>query len=172
LGEVLPVDLDTGGLEALDEPVVGHAVGASSRVDALDPQRAEVTLARAAIAIRVVERVEHLLLRLAVEPRPLTAVAAGALENDATLLVGVDCPLHACHWRTPCFGTPAQCRQGRGRVSGRANSSSACDRLSRPRPLPGDGCASCGCRLLARRRRRRPTCDRPAGASICRCWSP
>src|SRR5437764_769158 len=92
-----------GGLQALDEAVVGHAVGASGRVDALDPQRAEVALARAAVAIGIVERVEHLLLRLAVEPGPLAAVAAGPLENDATLLVGVDRPLYACHGRTPCI---------------------------------------------------------------------
>src|SRR4051812_2254046 len=103
LGEVLAVDLDAGGLQTLDEAVVGHAVGAGGGVDPLDPQRAEVALARATVAIRVVERVEHLLLRLAVEPGPLAAVAAGPLENDATLFVGVDRPLYACHGRTPCI---------------------------------------------------------------------
>jgi hypothetical protein len=41
--------------------------------------------------------VEHLLLGLAVEPGTLPAVSARALQDDSTLLVGVDRPLDACH---------------------------------------------------------------------------
>src|SRR6478735_1226075 len=99
--EDLAVDLDTGGLEALHEPVVRHAVGAGRSVDALDPEATEVTLLRATVTVGVTQRVGDLLLGLAVEARPLTAVAAGALENDSTLLLGVDRPLHACHVNTP-----------------------------------------------------------------------
>src|SRR3954462_2865768 len=86
LGQVLAIDLDARSSLTLDEVVVGHAVGASCSVDPLDPQRTEVTIARTAVAVGVVERVEHLLLRFAVEPGPLAAVTAGPLENDATLL--------------------------------------------------------------------------------------
>src|SRR5699024_6746871 len=45
LGQDLAVDLDLGQLQALDQAVVGHVVLASSGVDALDPQLAELTLA-------------------------------------------------------------------------------------------------------------------------------
>src|SRR5438874_1135543 len=79
-GEDLAVDLDTGGLEALDEPVVGDAA-----------------LAGTAVPVSVVERVEHLLLGLAVQPRTLTPVTAGQFESCATLLLGVHRPLDACH---------------------------------------------------------------------------
>src|SRR5262245_5113253 len=76
LGQDLAVDLDAGQPQALDETVVRHAVGAGGRVDARDPQLAEVALAVTAVAVGVLHRVEHLLLGLAVEPRTLTAVAA------------------------------------------------------------------------------------------------
>src|SRR5215207_2163225 len=89
LGEHAAVDLDAREPEALDEAVVREAVLAARSVDALDPQAAEVALALAAVAVRVDERVGDLLLRLAVQARTLSAVTGGALEDDATLLVGV-----------------------------------------------------------------------------------
>ena len=81
VGQDLAVDLDTGGLEALDEAVVGHPLGAGRGVDPLDPQLAEVALVLAPVVVAVDQRVGDLLLRLAVEPRALAAVAAGALED-------------------------------------------------------------------------------------------
>src|SRR3954452_24531967 len=99
--EDLAVDLDTSGLEALHEPVVRHAVGAGRGIDALDPEATEVTLLGATVPVGIDQRVGDLLLGLAVQTRPLPAVTAGALENDATLLLGVDRPLHACHVNTP-----------------------------------------------------------------------
>src|SRR5687767_5886469 len=81
VGEDLAVDLDAGGLEPLDEAVVGHAVLTSGGVDAGDPELPEVALALLAVPVLVRRRVEQLLLRLAVEPAPLTAVAAGLLED-------------------------------------------------------------------------------------------
>src|SRR4051812_11970218 len=159
LGEVLAVDLDTGGLEALDEPVVGHAVGASSRVDALDPQLTKLTLARPAVAVGVVHRVEHLLLGLAVEPRALAAVAAGALEYDATLLVGIDCPLHACHGNS-LLGLMSS--TGRRLPSGRAASSpSWCRRRTGSPRWPTGVCGSTTCA-------RAGGCGWRGGASACR----
>src|SRR5919202_1528889 len=101
LGQHAAVELDAGELEALHEPVVGHVVLAGRGVDAGGPQLAEVTLADLAVAVLVGGRVEDLLLGLAVQPGPLAAVAAGRLEGRPALLLGVDRPLHACHWRAP-----------------------------------------------------------------------
>ena len=53
VGEVLAVHLDTGGLEALDQPVVGDVVGTRGRIDPRDPQLAELALAGAAVTVRV-----------------------------------------------------------------------------------------------------------------------
>src|SRR6266702_1600402 len=104
LGEHAPVHVHASGLQALDEPVVGDAVRARGSVDALDPQPAERALAVLAARIGVGHRVEHLLLGLAVHPRPLAAVPAGPLKHHPALLVGVDRPLHACHFLLPGGG--------------------------------------------------------------------
>src|SRR5699024_3204844 len=77
--------------------VVRQTVRTCPRVDALDPQTTEVALTLAPVTVRVDERVSDLLLRLAVETRTLTAVAGGALEDDATLLVRVYRALDSCH---------------------------------------------------------------------------
>src|SRR3954468_23103168 len=105
LGQDATVQLDAGELEPLHEPVVGHVVQPGRGVDAGDPQLAEVTLARLAVAVVVGRRVEQLLLGLAVQPRTLTAVTGGGLEGRPALLLGVDRPLHACHVSTPVFSS-------------------------------------------------------------------
>src|ERR1700729_554260 len=38
-----------------------------------------------------------LLFGFAVQAGPLAAIAFGSLQDGAALLLGVDCPLHACH---------------------------------------------------------------------------
>src|SRR6202011_1878406 len=40
----------------------------------------------------------HRLLVLAVQPGALTPVPTSQLKGGSTLLMGVDRPLHACHW--------------------------------------------------------------------------
>src|SRR6185437_6986034 len=90
--------LHTGSLEALDQPVVGDVVGARRRVDARDPQFAELALAGTPVAVRVLQRMQLLLFGFAVEPGSLAAIALRGLQDAAPLLVGVDRPLHACHW--------------------------------------------------------------------------
>src|SRR5690606_17341751 len=70
LGQHAAVDLDLRDLQALDEPVVGHPVGAGRGVDPLDPQATEVTLAGATVTVAVDQRVGDLLLGLAVEAGP------------------------------------------------------------------------------------------------------
>jgi hypothetical protein len=101
VGEDATVDLDASEVQSLDEAVVGEAVGARCGVDALDPQATEVTLAGAAVTVRVDEGVCDLLLGLAVEARTLPAVPLGALEDDPALLVSVDCSLYSCHCSVP-----------------------------------------------------------------------
>src|SRR5690606_41771051 len=48
VGQDAAVNADAGQVQTLDEAVVGEAVCAGRRVDALDPQATEVTLAGAA----------------------------------------------------------------------------------------------------------------------------
>src|ERR1700761_3032655 len=110
LGQHAPVHFDLGRLQALDEAVVGDAVGPGGRVDALDPQPPEGALAVLAVAVGVGHRVELLLLGLAVQPGPLAPVAAGPLKDGAALLLGVGRPLDACH----VFVTPSASARERG----------------------------------------------------------
>ena len=98
VGEHTTVDLDTRGLEALDEAVVREAVRAGSGVDALDPEATELALLGATVTVGVDHRVDDLLLGLAVQARALPAVAARPLEGRPALLLGVDGPFYACHW--------------------------------------------------------------------------
>src|SRR2546423_2507360 len=123
LGQDLAVDLDASQVQALDEAVVGHALGAGRGVDALDPQPAEVALAVLAVPVGVDEGVGDLLLRLAVQPRALAAVAGGLLQDYPALLLGVHCPLDACHCSISCSVT------GRGAISAGAQRPSS--RLTR-----------------------------------------
>src|SRR5690606_3125121 len=97
LGEPATGDLHAGQAPALAAADVGEASRAGARGDPLGPQAGEVALALAAVAVRVDERVGDLLLRLAVQARTLTPVARGTLEDDATLLLRVDCALDSSH---------------------------------------------------------------------------
>ena len=97
VGEDLAVDLDAREAEAGHEPAVGRAVLAAGGVDALDPQAAEVALAGAPVAIGVLQAVHHLLVGGAAGTALVAVVALGALERDATLLLGVDGSLHPGH---------------------------------------------------------------------------
>src|SRR5690606_39179254 len=101
VGQDATVNADAGQVESLDETVVGEAVRTGGSVDALDPQATEVTLAAAAVTVRINQRVGDLLLCLAVQTRTLSAVTGGALQNDPALLVGVDSPLYSCHFLVP-----------------------------------------------------------------------
>src|SRR3954451_17031799 len=90
VGQDLAVQLDAGQLQTMDERAVGHALGARGRVDARDPQTAEVTLAVATIAVRVRVRLHHRFLRALVRGVGLPAEALGPLEDLAALLARVD----------------------------------------------------------------------------------
>src|SRR5665811_246250 len=88
-GQVLAVDLDSSGLHALDETVVGQVVRTDSRIDAGNPQATEIAFAGLAVAVRVDQRVRDLFFGLAVEARALTAVARCSLECLPALLMCV-----------------------------------------------------------------------------------
>jgi len=55
-------------MQAGDEPAVAHAVEAGCRVDPLDPQLAEVALARPPVAVGVLHRVHELLIGGSIRP--------------------------------------------------------------------------------------------------------
>src|SRR6185503_3879793 len=82
--EHLAVDLDVGALQACHEHAVAHAQLAHRRVDARDPQRAELALLHAAVAVRILPRLHQRLLRDAVD---VLAPAAESLGLPEDLLV-------------------------------------------------------------------------------------
>src|SRR3546814_18152352 len=88
--EDLAVELDAGELQAVHEHRVGHAVLPHAGVDALDPQRAEVALAVAAVTVGVLQA---LLDRLHGEPEDVLAAAGIARRLvDALLVAGIQRP--------------------------------------------------------------------------------
>src|SRR4029453_17499038 len=99
--ERLPVELDPGALQAVHELVVGEAVRAGRGVDAHDPERAEVPLLVAPVAVRVDERVLDLLLRVAVVRALAAVVPLRLLEHLAALLARGDRSLDTRHYLTP-----------------------------------------------------------------------
>src|SRR6185295_1941076 len=97
IGKHLAVDLDPGLTEAVDKSAVGEAVFADSRIDALNPERAERTLPVLAIAIGVLVR---LLDRLLCDTDRILAPAVkalGGLEYFLVLGVGRYATFNAGH---------------------------------------------------------------------------
>src|SRR6185437_15390984 len=104
-----------------------------------------------------------LLFGLAVEPGSLAAIALRGLQDAAPLLVGVDRPLHACHWMfllsftISWSGRRASSRCGSGRRVGQPFSRrlmrlvSLADTVVRPsrRRVRLVGLCSSRCRRLA-----------------------
>src|SRR3990172_348440 len=95
--EDLAVDLDAGLGQAVDERGVSHPVLAGPRADPRDPQTAELPLAIAAVAVRVLPRVEQLLLGDAVSAGARAEVPLGLAKDLAALLLGVDRVLDPGH---------------------------------------------------------------------------
>ena len=62
--ELTAINFNSGQSQALDEAVVGHAFGAHGRVDAGDPQLAEIVLPLLAVAVVVDEGMGDLFLGL------------------------------------------------------------------------------------------------------------
>ena len=97
LGQHLAVELDVGQLEAVHELVVRQAVLTGARVDADDPQLAELALAHAAVAVGVLAAALDLLFRPLVGRVLSRAVALGLLEHLAALLARGDASFDSRH---------------------------------------------------------------------------
>src|SRR4051794_4835671 len=89
VGQRLAVELDAGGLQAVHELAVAEALLAGGRVDAGDPEAAEVALLVAPVAVGVAVGFEHGLLGELVARVGLAAVALGPLERGPALLARV-----------------------------------------------------------------------------------
>src|SRR4051794_9445055 len=127
IGEHLAVELDPGGLQAVHEPRVGDPVGSDARVDARDPEPAELCLAVAPVAVGVHAGVVHLLLREAIAHATAAGIALGGRKRLAALLLRVDGSFHSCHRVTFPAGASA----------------SSARRWTRPRPCPPRGVGGC-----------------------------
>src|SRR6185312_17365804 len=86
IGERLAVEADARLLEAVHEDRVRHAFATRGRVDAADPQRAEIALAHAAVAKRVSQRLEQRFVRDAVVASAGGAEALDELHDFAAVL--------------------------------------------------------------------------------------
>src|SRR5690606_28964160 len=83
VGQDLAVERDLGAAQAAHQARVGAAVLAGRRVDAGDPEAAELALAVAAVAVRVAETLLHRVLGGRVD---LAAAAPVALRHVQNLL--------------------------------------------------------------------------------------
>src|SRR3954451_10874207 len=108
VGKHLAVEVDVGRLQAGDESRVRDAVLATRRVDAHDPQATELAFARPAVAVRVLERVHHLLVRLAEVTSARARVALRLFEDRPAVLLAADGTLHPCHGPPPRLRTTEQ----------------------------------------------------------------
>ena len=81
VGQDLAVDFDPGRGQAGDEPAVRQVVLPGRRVDALDPQPPELTLAGAPVAEGVLAAAHHLLVGGAERAALVAVVALGLLED-------------------------------------------------------------------------------------------
>src|SRR5258706_6636303 len=93
----LAIDLDVGGLQALDEAAVGPAVAAHCGVDPDDPQGAHLALPLLPVAGCVGHRMEQGLASRFDQPRAGTDPTLGILEEALVALVGGDAALDSCH---------------------------------------------------------------------------
>src|SRR5436189_1783551 len=99
VGQDLPVDLDAGLAEAVDEHVVAHVVLPRGGVDAHDPEPAEIALLILAIAIRVLPPTLDILLRCLPQLGAGTEGALGVLEDLLLPLEARDVRYGAWHDR-------------------------------------------------------------------------
>ena len=92
IGENFAVDLDAGVLEAVDKSAVGQAVLAGGGIDALNPEGAKIALARAAVAIGVLQPLLDPLDGDAEIVLVASAIALGGLADLGVAGVGGDAP--------------------------------------------------------------------------------
>src|SRR5579862_373364 len=97
VGEDLAIDLDTGFLQARHELAVRHSRCAGARVDAGDPQRAEITLLVAAVAVGVLPRAHHRFLGDLEYVLPAAAITLGLVEDLLVARARRDSTFYARH---------------------------------------------------------------------------
>src|SRR5918994_2811177 len=97
VGQHLAVQVYLSEPEAVDEPGVRQAVLAYSGVDALDPERPEVSLALLASFVSIDTALPYLLFGPLIGGVFGSPVALGLLEHLAALLTGVEAARRACH---------------------------------------------------------------------------
>src|SRR5690606_7710209 len=93
----LAVELDAGELHAVHELRVGQALCANRRIDALDPQRAEVPLLNLAVAVGILPGLLDRLTGDADGILAATAIALGLVENPLVLLARGNAAFDARH---------------------------------------------------------------------------
>src|SRR5690348_3500556 len=99
-GEVrkhLAVDRDAGLVEPCDQAAVGQSELARSRVDADDPQRAELALLLLAADVGVLLGLGHRLLGDAIDLAPGVVVALGCLQGLLVTRTRGNATLDSCH---------------------------------------------------------------------------
>ena len=97
IGEHLAIDLHPGHCPAVDERAVGHAILTRCRVDADDPQAAEIALADTAVTVGVVQRVHERLMGTFVQPIVRSSVAFHLGQDLLVPPVGGHTTLDAGH---------------------------------------------------------------------------
>src|ERR687897_1360371 len=97
VGQHLAVQVYLGEPEAVDEPGVRQAMLAYAGVDALDPERPEVSLALLASLVSIDAALPYLLFGPLVGGVLGSPVALGLLKHLAALLAGVEAARRACH---------------------------------------------------------------------------
>src|SRR6185437_2083507 len=97
VGENLAVHLDAGLLQARDELAVREARLTATRVDARDPESAELALLVAAVAVGVLPRAHHRFLGDAVYVLAAAAVTLGLLDDLLVARARRDSTFYAGH---------------------------------------------------------------------------
>src|SRR5690606_8623471 len=108
VGKNLAIDLDVGAPQTIHEPAVRQPVRPRGRVDPHDPQRAELTLALPAIAVRILAGLDDGLLRDPVDLAPRAVVALRLIEHLPVPGLGDDAPFDSGHPASPSC-TAASC---------------------------------------------------------------
>src|SRR5581483_10279521 len=97
VGEDLAVDVDRGLLQAVHERGVREAVLAHGGVDARDPQRTELALSLAAVAVGVLPRLHHRFLGDGEDVAAPAAEALGLVEDLLVLGLRGDAAFYSGH---------------------------------------------------------------------------
>src|SRR5437879_2192425 len=122
--EHLAVDLHSGLVEAVDDAAVGQAIQTRGCVDTRDPERAKLTLLLPPVAIGVLARLDHGLLRRAVYLATGVVVALRLAENFLVTAACRHATLDSRHGAAPLLTCDKEeaARGGRHRCRARDSS--------------------------------------------------